>query len=143
MVTPGSVVPAGMPCQPIVQPPSWLGMESAFGPVTTILWVAAPNGSTPLLLRSSTSDSVAALRARSLSAPSTAASALAGSTYGCSNSPSRNFNVNTRPTASSSRRREISPRSTAALAAWWNSRSSGGTMAMSTPALTAAATAPV
>jgi hypothetical protein len=80
--------------------------------VTTILPMFGESGSTLFWLRSSTSDSCDARRARPLLALMTAF-AFDASTYGFSNSPSRNFNVRTRSTAWSMRCVEIQPLRTA------------------------------
>src|SRR5882672_4483139 len=84
------------PCQLTLQPPSWLVIESALGPVTTIL---APDWSGRVLfwLRSNVIDSCAALRLASRPAV-TAALAAPASTYGWSNRPRLNLSVRIRRT---------------------------------------------
>src|SRR5205809_6473526 len=68
------------PCQLTLQPPSWLVIESALGPVTTTLLVGA-SGSTPFWLRSKVIDSCAAFSVWSRPAV-TAAFAAPASTHG-------------------------------------------------------------
>ena len=85
------------PCQLTLQPPSWLVIESALGPVTTIL-LDADSGSALFWLRSRVIDSCAAFSVTSRPA-STAALALLASTVGWSNRPSWNFSVRIRDTA--------------------------------------------
>src|SRR3954452_20283772 len=68
------------PCQLTLQPPSWLVIESALGPVTTTLLVGE-SGSTLFSWRSRVIDSCADLRVRSRP-PVTAAFAALGSTQG-------------------------------------------------------------
>src|SRR5690348_12302773 len=87
-VVPGGIWSAGpmqqtwpapkTPCQLTLQPPSWLVIESALGPVTTTLALAA-SGSVLFWLRSSVIDSRAAVSVASRPAL-TAASAAVGST---------------------------------------------------------------
>ncbi len=95
------------PCQLTLQPPSWLDIESALGPVTTTRAVGA-SGSTLFWLRSSVMDSRAAARVASRPAV-TAASALLASTYGWSNNPSSNFSRRIRRTDWSIRATETRP----------------------------------
>ena len=68
------------PCQLTLQPPTWKGIESAFGPVTTSLLVG-DSGRMLFWLRSRVIDSRAARRVTSRPAV-TAASALLASTVG-------------------------------------------------------------
>src|SRR5437764_4711994 len=84
------------PCQLTLQPPSSLVIESALGPVTTS-FALGDNGNTLLWLRSNVMDSRAACSVASRPAV-TAASALSGSTYGWSKSPSANFSRRIRRT---------------------------------------------
>src|SRR5260370_39932169 len=64
------------PCQLTLQPPSWLVIESALGPVTTSL-LLAESGRTLVWLRSSVIDSRAAGRGTSRPAVTPAAAPLA------------------------------------------------------------------
>src|SRR5947209_16289835 len=82
------------PCQLTLQPPSWLVIESALGPVTTSRLVD-DRGSALAWLRSSVIDSRAAWRVASRPAW-TAALALPASTLEWSNRPSWNFSVRIR-----------------------------------------------
>src|SRR5882757_2449639 len=92
---PSTVVPGGIwlaapiqhtcpapntPCQLTLQPPSWLVTESALGPVTTMLPVG-DSGSALDWLRSSVTDSCAALSVWSRPAVTAALAAFA-STHG-------------------------------------------------------------
>src|SRR6266496_6737096 len=92
---PSTVVPGGIwlsgpmqhtcpapatPCQLTLQPPSWLVIESALGPVTTT-FAPAGNGSALFSLRSNVIDSRAALRVWSRPAVTAALAAFA-STHG-------------------------------------------------------------
>ena len=95
------------PCQLTLQPPSWLDIESAPGPVTTSR-APAGSGSRPFSLRSRVTDSRAAFRVASRPAV-TAASAFDTSTSGWSNSPSANFRCRIRRTDWSMRRCDTSP----------------------------------
>src|SRR6266536_5251108 len=98
------------PCQLTLQPPSWLVIESALGPVTTS-FAPADNGSRLFSLRSRVMDSWAALSVASRPAV-TAASAWAGSTYGWSNRPSANLSRRIRRTDWLIRSTDTSPRCT-------------------------------
>src|ERR1043165_4719810 len=108
-VVPGGIWSAGpmqhtcaapkAPCQLTLQPPSWLVIESALGPVTTT-FADEESGNVLPWLRSSVIDSCAASSV--LSRPAvTAAFAAAASTHGVlgslthgwSNRPSSNFSV--------------------------------------------------
>ena len=118
-VVPGGIWSAGpmqqtwpapkTPCQLTLQPPSWLVIESALGPVTTTLPVG-DSGSTLSWLRSSVIDSRAACSVASrpavtaaFAAPASTQSASGSLMHGWSNSPSWNFSVRIRRTASSIR----------------------------------------
>ena len=70
------------PCQLTLQPPSWLVIESALGPVTTTL-ADGESGSVLFWLRSRVIDSCAALSVASRPAVTAALAALA-STHGMS-----------------------------------------------------------
>src|SRR5262249_22407101 len=117
-VVPGGIWSAGpmqqtcpapkTPCQLTLQPPSWLVIESALGPVTTSL---APGDSGRRLpsLRSNVVDACAAFNVASRPAV-TAASACAGSTNGWSNRPSANLSRRIRRTDSLTRSIDTSPR---------------------------------
>src|SRR4051794_25962441 len=135
------------PCQLTLQPPSWLVIESALGPVTTT-WADVESGNALFWLRSSVIDSRAARSVVSRPAVTAALAALALThgafgllTHGWSNRPSWNFSVRIRRTASLIRAFLIAPECTS-----WrieDCHSSGLTtyMAMSTPAFTASAIA--
>ena len=128
------------PCQLTLQPPSWLVIESALGPVTTS-FAPGDSGSRLFWLRSKVIDSSAA--ARVLSRPAlTTASALAGSTNGWSNRPSANFSRRIRRTDWSIRATETRPLLTSCSSPACQPAKSNGVIDMSTPALTALAIAP-
>src|SRR2546429_1056813 len=94
------------PCQLTLQPPSWLVIESALGPVTTTL-ADEGSGSVLFWLRSKVIDSCAAPSVASRPAVTAALAAFASThgllgslTHGWSNRPSWNFRVRIRRTAS-------------------------------------------
>src|SRR2546429_7620856 len=84
------------PCQLTLQPPSWLVIESALGPVTTS-FAPGDSGSTLFSLRSNVMDSCAALRVASRPAV-TAASALPSSADGGAKRASADFSRRIRRT---------------------------------------------
>src|SRR5690349_5114942 len=128
------------PCQLTLQPPSWLVIESALGPVTTTL--ASPaRGSTLFWLRSRVIDSRAAFSVASRPAV-TAASALLSSTYGWSKSQSWNFSRRMRRTDWSIRLTETRWLATSFARPACQPAKSDGVIDTSTPALTALAIAP-
>src|SRR3954465_15865706 len=93
------------PCQLTLQPPSWLVIESALGPVTTI-FVVGDSGRTLFWLRSRVIDSRAAASVEERPAVTAALALLALThgalglfTHGWSNRPSLNFSVKIRRTA--------------------------------------------
>src|SRR5215813_15149526 len=102
-------------CQLTLQPPSWLVIESALGPVTTTLAVEE-SGSVLFWLRSRVIDSWAALSVSARPAVTASLAALASThgvfgslTHGWSNRPSSNLRVRIRRTASLIRAIEIAP----------------------------------
>src|SRR5207248_8515484 len=132
------------PCQLTLQPPSWLVIESALGPVTTTL-APAGSGNALFSLRSNVIDCCAALSVWSRPAVTAALAAFASThgllgsaTHGWSNRPSWNFSVRIRRTAWSIRAREILPVLTSCRIAACQPAESKTCMLMSTPALTAA-----
>src|ERR1700704_909735 len=93
------------PCQLTLQPPSWLVIESALGPVTTTCPVE-DSGNALFWLRKSVIDSWAAFSVASrpevtaaLAAPASTQAVLGLVTHGWSKRPSLNFKVRIRPTA--------------------------------------------
>ena len=134
------------PCQVSVQPPAWLPMLSALLPATYTSCFGF-SGSVRCRLRSSTWLSAAAYLATAWWSRLPTRSRWVRSVIGCSNSPSSNFAVRMRDTASSIRSSETSPDSTSWISAGMNSLQSlgwsgllaSGSMNMSTPALTAVA----
>ena len=74
--------------------------------------------------------------------PLTALLAWFSLTYGWSNSPSLNFSVRILVTAWLIRAIGTLPSATSEISAWFQPAESNGSIAMSTPALTASATAP-
>src|SRR6185437_3628357 len=128
------------PCQLTLQPPSWLVIESALGPVTTSLALAA-RGSRLFWLRSNVMDSRAAFSVASRPAL-TAALALLSSTYGWSNRPSWNFSRRMRRTDWSMRATDTEWLATSWARPACQPAKSDGVIDTSTPALTALAIAP-
>src|SRR6266436_8559161 len=97
------------PCQLTLQPPSWLVIESALGPVTTTMPVGDSGSALPWL-RKRVIDSCAALSVALRPAVTAAFAALASTqdavallTHGWSNRPSLNLSVRMRATAGSIR----------------------------------------
>ena len=123
------------PCQEMVQPPDWLPRSSALEPATYTL-VSAARGSRSSAFLSSTCDFAAASRATARCAADPTSPASDRSANGASNSPSANFWVRIRRTASSTRSCDTSPEPTLAVIAVMNAPKLYGAIAMSRPAFT-------
>lgn len=123
------------PCQVRVQPPVWLPRSSAFEPATYTFWDFLSGRTLPAFF-SRTWDSAAACRATERCAAEPILDAPLVSAYGFSKSPSANFWVRMRDTASSIRRSVTRPAFTSSVSAARKSLYEYGTIIMSTPALT-------